>query len=412
MSRRVFWPVALLLLLAGCSKPSPQPAAVPPPAANADAAAAAAPAGPVEVRLSADARARAGIEVGAPSRFTGASSLKLPGTVAPDAYGQLTVATLVGGQITEVPVQLGTTVHAGDVISRITSPDFADMQASYLAHRAAVAADHQRIVRLQRLVEIGAASQQDLDDANAMHTNHTSELERAKSRLRLLGVSLAALDELAGTGDVRSDYAVRAPSTGVVTRRDVNPGQVVAPQAALVQLSRLDRVWILASAYEQDLARLKAGMPARVTVRGGASEGIRAQIAYVDPQVDPATRAGQVRLEIANAQEAWRFGMLVDVDVEVPAPPGVLAVPTDAVQSVGEASVVYVQDPQRPDVLIERAVTTGAAREGVTAIASGLSAQDRVVVHGAFAVRSERLRVAPLTPGPSSPGRPRSQGRG
>jgi RND family efflux transporter MFP subunit len=389
----------------GCAKetspPAPQPASAEPAPSKAEPVAG----GAIEVRLSADARTRAGIELRAPVHFTSATALRLPGTVAPDAYGQTKVVALVAGRVTTVQAELGTRVNTGDILARITSPDFADAQASYLEHRIALEADHQRIVRLERMVEIGAASRQELDDARAMHATHSSDVERAKSRLLLLGFSSSDVDELAATNNVRSDYAVRAPSAGVVTQRDVNPGQVVAAEAPLMQVSRVDRVWILASAYAQDASRLTVGATARVIVTAGGAPALEAAITYIDPQVDPATRTVQVRLETTNPGSALRFGTLVDIEVQVPAPRGALAVPAEAVQLLGDVAVVYVQDSQRPEVLVEHRVTTGATANGLTIITSGLSEEDRVVSSGSFAVRAERIRALPLTA--AAPGRGR-----
>jgi RND family efflux transporter MFP subunit len=403
--------LALVFVFAGaaaaarCAKDSTPPA--PQPASSAPAPSRGEPAagGAIEVHLSADARTRAGIELRAPVAFTSATALRLPGTVAPDAYGQTKVVSLVAGRVTTVQAELGTHVETGDILARITSPDFADAQASYLEHRIALEADHQRIVRLERMVEIGAASRQELDDARAAHATHVSDVERAKSRLLLLGFSSSDVDELAATNNVRSEYAVRAPSAGVVTERSVNPGQVVAAEAPLMQVSRVDRVWILASAYAQDASRLTVGTAARVLVTAGGAPALQAPITYIDPQVDPATRTVQVRLETSNPGSALRFGTLVDIEVQVPAPRGALAVPAEAVQLLGDVSVVYVQDSHRPDVLVEHRVTTGATANGLTIITSGLTEDDRVVSSGSFAVRAERIRAIPLTEG--APGRGR-----
>jgi membrane fusion protein, heavy metal efflux system len=380
-------------LATSCAKETPPPK---PDAAGVQTPPGPSLSGPVEVRLSADARTRAGIETGSPVRQTTADRVTLPGTVMPDAYGQTVVAGLAGGQVATVPVGLGAAVDKGAVLATISSADVADVQANYLAHRAASDADHLRIMRLERAVAIGANSQQELDDARAMHASHASELERTASRLRLLGFSAGDLERLFTTKTVSSEYVIRAPATGIVTRRDINPGQVVAADAPLFQISRTDRVWIVANVYEQDLSRVKTGLPVQVSLRDRPDTRRPSRVVYVDPQIDPATRTAQVRAELDNAGAAFRFGMLVNVDVELPATAG-LAVPADAVQAVGETLVVYVQDPSRADVLMERPVTVGATSGGFTAITSGLAVTDRIVTRGAFHVRAERARILPLS---------------
>jgi RND family efflux transporter MFP subunit len=385
----------------GCSNaPSPGPGTGSAPAAAvASPPAGAAAAGPIDVPISAEARARAGIEVAVPIQRAVGSRLRLPGSIAPDAYGQVTALALVGGRVTTVSAELGTAVGKDQALATIFSTDVADAQATYLNHRAAVEADHQRVMRLERLVAIGADSRQTLDDARAMHTLHASELERAASRLKFFGFSDAEIDRLVSAGVVTSEYIVRAPAAGVVTKRDVNAGQTVSADTTVMQISRLDRVWVLASAYEQDAGRLRVNMPATVSIRGQSGPPLPSRIAYVDPQVDAATRTAQVRLELANPNQALRFGLLVDVEVAFPDVASALMVPSEAVQSVGEVQVVYVQDARRPDVLVETPVIVGTTEAGQSEIRRGLAATDRVVVRGASFVRAERLRIHPLTAG-------------
>jgi RND family efflux transporter MFP subunit len=388
---------ALVLLACagtGCSTPADvhQTTASTSPAPATAVAASVAP-GLTEVRITEDARTRAGMEIAPPVRRAIAGRLRLPGTVVPDAYGQVTVMTLAAGRVTLVPAELGTPVSEGQNIATISSTDVADAQATYLTHLAALEADHQRVMRLERLVAIGADSKQSLDDAKAMHANHASETERALARLTWLGLSKGEIDRLVERGTVTSDYVVRAPAAGVVTKREVNPGQIVTVDAPVMQISRLDRVWVVAGAYEQDASRLRVGMTAEIVRRGGSDRPRPSRIAYVDPQVDPATRTAQVRLELGNADQALRFGMLVDVDLALPGATDALTVPAEAVQSIGSALVVYIQDPQHPDVFREVPVTVGSTADGWSEIRNGLTVTDRVVTRGAFFVRAERLRT-------------------
>jgi membrane fusion protein, heavy metal efflux system len=400
--------LAALVLAAGvaCTK-APDP---PPTAAPTSTPAGASPSGPIEIAIADDARARAGIELESPIRHAVSSRLRLPGSVAPDAYGQVTVVALAAGRVTAIPVELGTPVSAGQPLATIVSPDVADAQAAYLSHAAAVDADHQRLLRLERLVTIGADSRQTLDDAKALRASHNSELERATSRLKLLGFKNAEIEQLARTGVVSSDYVVRAAAAGVVTRREVNPGQTVASDAPIVQVSRLDRVWVLAGVYEQDASRIRVGMPAHVSLRDQPDRRLETRIAYVDPQVDVATRTAQIRLELANPNHALRFGMLVDVEIRIAGASDALTVPSSAIQSVGDAHVVYVQDARRSDVFLEAPVTVGSSDEERSEIRAGLAATDRVVTRGASFVRAERLRIAPLTAPISGPDRPGGAG--
>jgi len=386
------------LAAAGCSSPAPNQSGAAAPVAQPAPSAGEAPR-PVDVIIPEAQRTRAGIEIAQPTQKAVAGRLRLPGSVAPDAYGQVAVLALVAGRVTSVVAELGTEVTAGRPLVTITSTDIADAEAAYFSHVAAVEADHQRVTRLERLVTIGAESRQMLDDAKAMHASHVSELERAKARLKYLGFTDTQLDTIGAGGAVSPEYTARAPVTGVVTKREVNPGQTVATDAPLFQISRLDRVWVLVTAFEQDAGRLRVGVPVTVTVRGQTEPRYRARLAYVDPQVDATTRSLQARIELPNPKGALKFGMLVDAELELPGTAESLLVPADSVQSIGDRRVVYVQDVARPDVLTERVVEVGATDGGQSEIRHGLAASDRVVTRGASFVRAERLRTQPFQSG-------------
>ena len=380
----------------------PRRAALPPAAPTVTDAAPPAPApspqAPVEVHLTPEAITRAGIETAPVGRREVRAALRLPATVRPDAYTQLIVTPLVGGRVVNVHVAEGDRVSEGQPLATLFSPDLAMAEAAYLGHLAALEADHPRLDRLTKLVAIGASSQQELDDANAQHQMHTSDMEGARQRLRLFGLSAATIDALKTADQITSEAVVRAPSAGVITARRTNQGQVVTIESPMFEVSDRTRVWVIASAYEADLGALRPGVHARVTSRTGARVSTDAVVTYLDPEVDPVTRATRVRFEVSHPSDALRFGELVEVELQAAArgPARALVVPAASVQAVGARQVVYVLDPARAGVFVERTVEPGATMADVTEIRAGLADGDVVVSRGAAFVRAERLRVTPL----------------
>src|SRR5512134_3672141 len=118
--------------------------------------------------------------------------------------------------------------------------------------------------------------------------------------MRVLGMSNEEIGRLATAEDVRAAVTVRSPATGIITKRETNAGQTVGTETAMFVVSRLDRVWVVASAFESDLARVQVGQPARVTSEAAAGLRLDGRVAYVDPAIDPATRTGSLRVEVPN----------------------------------------------------------------------------------------------------------------
>ena len=125
------------------------------------------------------------------------------------------------------------------------------------------------------------------------------------------------------------------------------------------------------------------------------------RVGYIDPQMAVDTRTARVRVELSNPDQALRLGMYVDVVLSVPPASGPagsasdesMVVPRTAVQTVGDRSVVYVEDPADAGRFIERSVRLGPAAGDLVQVLEGLAAGDRIVVEGSFAVRAELERL-------------------
>jgi RND family efflux transporter MFP subunit len=325
--------------------------------------------------------------------------------VAPNAYRQVTVTPLVSGRITRVDANLGDRVRRGQTIALIYSPQLAEAQTRYLSARAMLEAHDRELQRTQKLVEIGAASRQELERVHAEHAAQTAAVESARSQLELLGLPASTLEEMAAGMKLNAAAAVPAPIDGVVTERAANVGLNVDPATKLFTIVDLSSVWVLADVYEHDVSRVRVGDPATVAAPDRAGAPLRGRVSYIDPQVSPETRTAKVRIEVPNADGGLRLGMFTDVILESGgAGTHVTMIPRAAVQSVGDRSVVYLADPARPDEFVEREVQLGQTTGERVEVRSGVKPGDAVVTTGSFFVRAERERLGlrPATAAPSA----------
>ena len=254
------------------------------------------------------------------------------------------------------------------------------------------------------LVEIGAASRQELDRLHAEHTARLSEVESARSRLQLLGVSVDATSATGADAQAINVLTVPAPISGVVTERLANVGLNVDSGSRLFTVVDLSRVWVVADVYEQDLSAVAVGTPATVTARADPATHLTGKVSYIDPQVSTETRTTRVRIELPNPRGELRFGMYVDVAVERTGTTPVAIVPGTAIQHVGSRVVAYVADPVTSGRFIERQVQLGESTGETVAILMGVSPGERVVADGSFTLRAERERLGlqGATPGDRS----------
>ena len=348
----------------------------------------------MEVSLTPEAIARAGIKTAIVRSQATAASITVPGTVTSNAYRDTRAAALVGGIVRNVNVELGSMVSRGQALAVIVSTELADAQMKYLSARAMLAADHQKLTRAEKLVTLGAASRQELEEITAVHAAHETEVAAARQRLLLLGLSSERVTALRGADEIVSEVVVPAPGAGTVVARAVNPGQVVSPGQELFVVADLSTVWVIGDLYEKDFASVRTGAEAIVSVPG--MPPIRGRVAYIDPRVDPAARTAKVRVEVANLAGALRLGMFVSVSFTVPSTAGAVAVvPRAAIQAIGSRSVVYVAADGDEGRFIERAVTVGAPAGDAVEVVEGLKPGERVVSEGSFFLRAEAARTRP-----------------
>lgn len=366
------------------------------PAAPAVAAMPAPPGGAM-VRIPPDLVARAGITVQPASTTAVAAVVRVPGTVQPNAYRQVSVTPLAGGRVTRVLVELGQTVVRGTPIADVYSPDVAQARAAYLSASADVDAGDARVRRTERLATLGSASQQELEQVRAEQVGRETQRREAAARLTLFGIDASRLaDAHADPG--ASTVRVVAPQAGVIIQRPASAGMTAEPSTVLATIADLSPVWIMADVYERDFAAITTGAAATVTAVAYPGLAWHGRVAYISPDVRPETRTTQVRIEVPNQDGKLRFGMFVDVAIGMRETAGV-SVPASAIQTIGADTVVFVPDGTSPGAFRERRVEAGASQGDRVIVLAGLAAGEPLVTTGSFELRAEAERqgVRPVT---------------
>jgi membrane fusion protein, heavy metal efflux system len=354
--------------------------------------------GEATLTLQPDAAARAGVQVEAVGEqlSTESAQQSANGVVQANAYRTSAVVSLVGGRVREVNAEVGQAVRAGQSVAVVSSDELAEAQSKYLAARAELEEHEKHHRRTTELVELGAASREELEQATTMMKKAESEVAAERQRLLVLGLTPQRVEALRSTSQVSSEVSLPSPVNGTVISRSVNPGEVVEANKELMRVADLSTVWVVAQVYEKDLARMRVGSGASVTSDAYPSRIFRGRVAFVDPQIEQATRTAQVRVELANPGQALKLGMYVSVAfgatgaAEATAP----TVPASAVQNLNGQTVVFLAT-QDPNTFVMRPVRLGAESEGRRPVLEGLAVGDRVVTQGSFMLRAEWLKLHP-----------------
>jgi membrane fusion protein, heavy metal efflux system len=390
----------LVLRLGSHAPPDPVTTVPTPTAVEAPAVAsppAAAPAGEVEVVLTPEAVAQAGIKTEKVTVVESNTSIQVPGMVMPNAYREVKVTPIVGGIVTKVHVELGTAVKRGAPLVTLFSNELAEAQTKYLSMKAMLAADHQKRQRTEQLVEIGAASRQELEEAAAADTSRATEVAAAGQRLLQLGLSRKQVEALRSPRQIISEVVVPAPIDGVTTSRSANLGQVVGMGQELFAVTDLSEVWVIGDLYEQNFSSVSVGSEAALTMLAYPDLTLHGRVTYIDPQVDPQTRTAKVRVEVPNPNGRLRLGMYVTVSFTTRGREQAVVVPRTAVQTIGDRQVVFVPVEDEEGKFIQRTVALGQPVGESYIVLRGLDSGETVVTEGSFFLRAESLRNAPAS---------------
>jgi membrane fusion protein, copper/silver efflux system len=286
------------------------------------------------------------------------------------AYDESTLADVnlkVRGWITKLYVsETGQRVAKGQPLFAMYSPELYNAEQDFL------------------LGVQGAAASASAPDAGPRRTDLLANASR--QRLHLLGLSDAQIDAIAQAGKPSEELAIPSPASGFVIEKNVVEGASVEAGMRLYRIASLSKVWVDADVYESDLARVRVGQTATVTLDYLPGRAYEAKVAYVYPYLDPASRTGRVRLELANKDLDLRPGMFASVTLG--AALGVrVQVPAAAVVYTGPRRLVFVDlgaGRFRPT-----AVQVGTESSGMYEVLSGLSAGDQVATSGVFLIAAE-----------------------
>jgi Cu(I)/Ag(I) efflux system membrane fusion protein len=218
-------------------------------------------------------------------------------------------------------------------------------------------------------------------------------LQGAMQRLRNLGVPQSRIDEVRKTQTNPRTLDWPSPATGDVIEKMVINGQRVMAGDQLYRIADHSRVWVIADVAESDIAAIKVGMRATVTLRAAPAQPVEGKVTFIYPVLKPETRTVSVRIELANPDGLMKPAMYADVVFRVGDGEAVAAVPNSAVIDSGTRQVVLVA---KGDGRFEpRAVKLGRRGEGFAEVLEGLNAGEEVVTSATFLIDAEsNLRAA------------------
>lgn len=279
------------------------------------------------------------------------------------------IRSRLAGDVLQVLVREGDRLARGQLVATIEASQQESARASAVAQRqsaeARLSTASWNAEQLQSLFRAGAVAETELRAAQ-------QEVAAARAAVAASAAQVRAASIEAG------NTRLVAPAAGVVSARNVQPGERVAPNQPLVTMVRNDVLELAASVPERQASQVRVGFPVRLVV---GDRTIEAKVSRVNPTVDPASRSVTVYVAIPNMGGAIKGNTFARGRIVGDRRDGVLLVPTAAIRQP-----VSSEDPPfvwrvAGGVLEKRGISLGVVDEasGVAEVREGLAAGDRVV---------------------------------
>jgi cobalt-zinc-cadmium efflux system membrane fusion protein len=306
------------------------------------------------------------------------------GAIGLDADAATAVFSPLSGRVARVLVGLGERVQAGERLLAVEAPELVQGESDLYnaASQLKLAGINER--RKHAAYEAKGGSLQDWQQSQADLAGAETALAAARDRLRILGKTAREIAAMERTRTNDPIAYVLAPIGGIVTDRQVGPGQYLqsGSSTAVYTIGDLSKVWLVANVRENDAPLIERGQQIEVHVPALPGQQLEATVTAIGATVDPVTHRVPVRATLVNPGGKLKPGMFAGFDIITSEATSAPAVPEEAVVREGDEARVWVLEGARTVGL--RHIRTGRTNDGMVEVLAGLSAGERVVTRGSL----------------------------
>jgi len=326
------------------------------------------------------------------AEYVGTLRSRLSTTIQPQAEGFLTKILVKSGD----RVSPGTPLFEIDAATQRHA--VALLESVRVARQADAAYAEQQAKRAKSLLDVGAASQQDFDQASAQQKTAEAQVKAVEEQIR------QAQSEL-------GYFGVTAPTAGVIGDVPVRQGDRVTRSTVLTTIDDNTGLEVYINVPVQDAPKVRLGLPVRLRNESGETMATE-RINFISPSVDDTMQTVLVKAPVPQSGNRFRTEQFVRSQIVFGSSEG-LTVPLVAVTRINGQYFVFVAEAVEggSTVAKQRTVTLGRLTGSEYIVLGGVKAGDRLVVSGIQKIGDG----APITPMPASAGggtTPPAGGRG
>ncbi len=309
----------------------------------------------------------------------------LPGSAAP--FLETAVYARTSGYLKRWLVDIGDKVKEGQLLAEIETPEvdaqllqiratLAESRATLVRNRASEYLAKVNLGRIKELIDKGAGSRQEFDEADAAHQVAVATVHVSEATIQANEANVHRLE------DIQKFQKVTAPFNGVITARNYDTGALIVADNAtareLFHITQIRTLRVFADVPQTFATAVHPGQIAPVFRREVPGREFAGKVTRTTNAVDPVTRTLRVEVEVPNTDFALLPGMYLQVRFQFDNPTSIVRVPGAAVITRAEGAKVAIVDAQ--GTIRYRTVQVGRDFGSIIEVTGGLAGGETIVV--------------------------------
>lgn len=335
-----------------------------------------------EIQLTSQQMVEQGLKVAVASTGLVEKLTTLPGKLVVNTDQQAHISPNFSGHVEQVNVALGQSVQKGQTLAVLILPELIDQQANLRMAQANLDLARKDYQREQQLWSQGISAKQDYQRAENAYRQAQITVQSSQARLNALGAS----------GNNNGRFLIKAPISGVISKKDIVVGENVQLADQLFVIENLKDLWLEFNLPNTSNIQLQVGQILNFKTNG-SDQNYQAKVQTLNPEADLQTGRLQVRAKVTTQADVLRPNVLVNVFVTDAQAKTALRVQKKALQQVEGKPVVFVIESEEKGLVHLKAqpIEVGVSSQDGQwlEVISGLTEGQKYIADGSFLLKSE-----------------------
>ena len=335
-----------------------------------------------EIQLTSQQMVEQGLKVAVASTGLVEKLTTLPGKLVVNTDQQAQISPNFSGYVEQVNVALGQSVQKGQTLAVLILPELIDQQANLRMAQVNLDLARKDYQREQQLWSQGVSAKQDYQRAENAYRQAQITVQSSQARLNALGAS----------GNNNGRFLIKAPISGVISKKDIVVGENVQLADQLFVIENLKDLWLEFNLPNTSNIQLQVGQILNFKTNG-SDQNYQAKVQTLNPEADLQTGRLQVRAKVTTQADVLRPNVLVNVFVTDAQAKTALRVQKKALQQVEGKPVVFVIESEEKGLVHLKAqpIEVGVSSQDGQwlEVISGLTEGQKYIADGSFLLKSE-----------------------